>query len=168
MRNTQITAIFLQYGGDMFSYEKLPCALQDGVIWWRIFTSALVKFRTKYRLSDASGPVSILCSDLAVWRIVKNNPPFWVANIFYSTDYYTQLWSIITLQSSQTKATAVVSDTVLLWRHQLLLICQWRKSTSTCSEPSLKKTNVGPWHKVLQYQNEYPLYCLVPHRFSWE
>jgi hypothetical protein len=44
----------------MFSYEKLPCALQDGVIWWRIFTSALVKFRTKYRLSDTSGPVSIL------------------------------------------------------------------------------------------------------------
>jgi hypothetical protein len=26
----------------MFSYEKLPCALQDDVIWWRIFTSALV------------------------------------------------------------------------------------------------------------------------------
>ena len=45
----------------MFSYEKLPCALQDGVKWWRIFTSALVKFRTKYRLSDTSGPVSILC-----------------------------------------------------------------------------------------------------------
>ena len=22
-------------------------------------------------------------------RIIKNNPPFWVANIFYSTDYYT-------------------------------------------------------------------------------
>jgi hypothetical protein len=44
----------------MFSYEKLLCALQDGVIWWRIFTSALVKFRTKYRLSDTSGPVSIL------------------------------------------------------------------------------------------------------------
>jgi hypothetical protein len=44
----------------MFSYEKLPCALQDGVIWWRIFTSALVKFRTKYQ-SDTSGPVSILC-----------------------------------------------------------------------------------------------------------
>jgi hypothetical protein len=44
------------------SYEKLPCALQDGVIWWRIFTSALVKFRTKYRLSDPShGLVSILC-----------------------------------------------------------------------------------------------------------
>jgi hypothetical protein len=45
----------------LFSYEKRPCALQDGVIWWCIFTSALVKFRTKYRLSDTSGPVSILC-----------------------------------------------------------------------------------------------------------
>jgi hypothetical protein len=36
--------------------------LQDGVIWWRIFTSANVKFRTKYRLSDASGLVSFLWS----------------------------------------------------------------------------------------------------------
>ena len=45
----------------MFSYEKLPCALQDGVIWWRIFASALVKFRTKYRLNDTSGLVYILC-----------------------------------------------------------------------------------------------------------
>jgi hypothetical protein len=44
------------------AYEKLPCALQDGVIWWRIFTSALGQnIRTKYRLSDTSGPVSILC-----------------------------------------------------------------------------------------------------------
>jgi hypothetical protein len=34
---------------------------QDGVIWWCIFTSALVKFRTRYYLSDTSGPVSILC-----------------------------------------------------------------------------------------------------------
>jgi hypothetical protein len=51
-----------RYFVPMFSYEKRPCALQDGVKWWRIFTSAIVKFRTKYRLSDTSGPVSILWS----------------------------------------------------------------------------------------------------------
>jgi hypothetical protein len=49
---------------------KLPCALQDGVIWWRIFTSALVKFRTKYRLSDTSGPVSILCHSIAIFTLI--------------------------------------------------------------------------------------------------
>jgi hypothetical protein len=51
------------------SYEKLPCALQDGVKWRRIFTSALVKFRTKYRLSDTSGPVSILWSNQEMFAI---------------------------------------------------------------------------------------------------
>ena len=33
------------------------------------FTSALVKFRTKYRLSDTSGPVSILWHDHGVFMI---------------------------------------------------------------------------------------------------
>jgi hypothetical protein len=33
--------------------------------------------------------VSSVYSGLTVWRIIKNNPPFWVAKIFYSTECYT-------------------------------------------------------------------------------
>jgi hypothetical protein len=69
----------------MFSYEKLLCALQDGVIWWRIFTSALVKFRTKYRLSDTSGPVSILWSS-GFLRLYVRQFQKWVGQCHWPTN----------------------------------------------------------------------------------
>ena len=47
-----------------FPMKNFCFALQDGVEWWHIFTSALVKFRTKYHLSDTSGPVSIMWYDV--------------------------------------------------------------------------------------------------------
>jgi hypothetical protein len=50
--------------------EKFPCALQDGVIWWRTFTSARKHFGR--RLSDTSGLVSILwlCQQQHSWFVV--------------------------------------------------------------------------------------------------
>jgi hypothetical protein len=69
MRNTQITAIFLQYGGDIQALQ--------------------------YDVSS---------------KIIRHFE--WRTHLIIATT--TQLWSIVTLQSSQTKATAAVSDTVLL------------------------------------------------------
>jgi hypothetical protein len=91
--------------------------------------------------------------------LIKNNPPFWVANTSYYSDYYTAVEHCNSSKFSN-KSNSRSQWHSLALTPCLLLICQWRKSTNTCGEMSLSKwkMNVGPSHKVLQYQNEYPLY----------